>query len=347
MIPLTGTLSKGRLAKHLDIAFDHDYYFDPIKRHKIDAQCNAYAAQAFADLDIFYSESNLGQYEFFSKNQVLIGGIQPNMILGMLIGADFLPASDRDADISPTPLKGFALENLPKPESLLKHDLIQLFDSQIKDIQSKGERQAIPPFFWDASGRATFHGALTSAQKFLGESIFTDLIMQPEKIAAVTDLITECYIILAKHFSDIANLPITSVHVGECSGSLINAELFEKFVVPQAQRIANALGPLRFHTCGPSTHVLPAIKSVNGLAALDLGGDTSVASVRKIFGSNLHVDIAPLAADLSAPLPDRLLAWAQRAVEENRGGRMRIVYHLEPDYYIESVYALDNHLKSM
>lgn len=343
MIPFIGTLSKGWLAKYNNIVFDRDYYFDPEKRHEIDRMCSEIAAKDIADLDIIYSESNLGQAAYISEDQVLVGGIQPNMILGMLIGADFCPNDAMDADISPTPLKGKDLDDLPTPESLLQHETIRLFDEQIQQLQGSA-LTPIPPFFWDASGRATIHGALTTAQKFLGEDIFIDLMLQPDKIVKVMDWITDCYIVLVRHFSELADLPITSVHVGECSASLVNDSLFHQFVAPQAQRIAESQGPLRFHTCGPSTHLLPSINKITGLASLDIGGGTSIARVRELFGKDLPVDIAPPAPDFSAQTAEPILAWAQQVVADNAGGTLKIVYHLEPNYDLDIVRVLHDYL---
>ena len=76
---------------------------------------------------LFYSESNLGQIDYWDKRQIQIGGIQPNMILGMLLGADFMPQESFDADITPACLDGLEPRNLPSPEELLRHDLIRLF----------------------------------------------------------------------------------------------------------------------------------------------------------------------------------------------------------------------------
>lgn len=344
---LCGSLSKGWMAKQLDVAFDRDYYFDLKKRHKTDVRCNEYARAELADLNIFYTESNLGQFEHFSNDQVLVGGIQPNMILGMLIGADFVANDSMDADISMTPLKGKDQDSLPLPESLLDHELIKLLDDQIRNIRSDGKLRPIPPFFWDASGRATLHGTLTTAQKFLGESIFIDLVTEPEKVVKVMDWITESFIVLVRHFSEVAELPVTSVHIGECSGCMVNHDMFEQFVQPQASRISDALGPLRFHSCGCSTHLLESMKKLSSLTALDLGGDTSMAKVREVFGHDFPVDIAPMPADFSADSSEPIIKWAKQVIEENAGGQMRIIYHLEPDYKIEIVRALNKYIECL
>src|SRR3990170_20363 len=106
MIGISGTLSKAWMAQALGVRFDRAYYFDPGKRREVDCRCNEYAGEQFGGMRLFYSESNLGRIDYWDKSQVLIGGIQPNMILGMLLGAEFVPANDRDADITPCCLQG-------------------------------------------------------------------------------------------------------------------------------------------------------------------------------------------------------------------------------------------------
>jgi len=343
---MTGSLSKGWMARAMDVAFDRDYYFDLDRRYEIDRKCNEYAKKELADLDIFYTESNLGQFEHFSEDQILVGGIQPNMILGMLVGAEFIPNDSMDADISITPLKGKDPEQLPKPDGIVEHELIKLFDSQIEQVRSEGRLTPVPPFFWDVSGRATIHGTLTTAQKFLGENIFIDLMSEPEKVCRVMDWITDSTIVLLRHFSKVGDLEITSVHIGECSGCIVNPDMFRRFVVPHACRLAESLGPLRFHSCGASTHLLESMKAISNLASLDLGGDTSVAKAREIFGKNIPIDIAPMPADFSADSPEPILNWSRGVIAENNGGPLLILCHLEPDYKLEIVRALNDQVKN-
>ncbi len=347
MITLAGSVSKAFMAKQLEVTFDREYYFNPAKRHQVDQLCNAYTEKELSDLNVFYTESNLGQYSYYSANQVLVGGIQPNMILGMLIGAEFIPHDTMDADISMMPLMGRNPDELPEPETLLGHELIRVFDQQINTIRAQGRLVPIPPFFWDSSGRATTHGTLTTAQKFLGENVFVDLLREPEKIVTILDWITECFIVLMQHFSQIGKLPITAAHIGECSSCMINPQLFEQFVVPYASRIAETLGPLRFHSCGSSTHLLASMKKISNLASLDLGGETSMQKVREIFGRNFPVDIMPIPADFSADSPEPMLNWAKQVIRDNAGGPLRIIYHLEPDYSLATIRAMSGYVKNL
>ncbi|MHC4070105.1 MAG: uroporphyrinogen decarboxylase family protein [Planctomycetota bacterium] len=346
-ISLCGSLSKGWMARALDVKFEREYYFDLQKRFEIDRRCNEYARTELKDLNIFYTESNLGEYEHFSEEQILVGGIQPNMLLGMLIDTEFIPNDSMDADISLTPLKGKDPDELPAPQSLIEHELVKLFDEQIRQVRSEGKLIAIPPFFWDFSGRATIHGTLTTAQKFLGKSIFIDLMAAPERVVKVMDWITDSFIMLVKHFSEVGELPVTAVHIGECSGCMVNPDMFAQFVVPHASRIAESLGPLRFHSCGASTHLLERIKTIPGLSQLDIGGETSIAKAREVFGEGLAIDIAPMPADFSTDSPEPILNWAKQVIAENAAGPLRILYHLEPDYKLEIVRALSEYIKAL
>lgn len=342
MIPISGTISKAWLSQAIGVAFNREYYFDPDRRHAVDCLCNEYVAETFPDIPIFYSESNLGRKEHWAPNQVQIGGIQPNLILGMLLGADFVPADDRDADIVPGYLRDRGPADLPAPESLLTHDLVRQFDDQIAQVRRSSQRRLrpIPPFFWDASGRAAIHGVLTTAQKLCGETIFLDMLAEPPKCAAILQWIADAYIVLCGHFAQAAGLPLTDIHVGECSCCMIGPELLEQFVAPVTSCIGRRLGPVRFHACGSVTHLLGMFGRIEELGSLDLGGETSIRKAREVFGSRLPISIAPLPSDMSAESTDPILSWARQVLEDNAGGNLTFVYHLEPGYNVETIRAL-------
>jgi hypothetical protein len=349
MITISGTLSKGWMARALGVKFDRDYYFDPDRRYAIDCKCNEYAAAQFSGMRLFYSESNLGQIDYWDNYQVQIGGIQPNVILGILLGADFVPQDSYDADIMPGCLSGKNVEELPAPEALLDHKLIKLFDEQIRRVQkdSKKQLRPIPPFFWDASGRAAIHGVMTSAQKFLGEAFFMDMMTEPQQCLEIMGWIADAYIVLCRHFSSIADLPITCVHVGECSSCMVSPELIEKFVVPVTSKIGEKLGPVRLHSCGPSTSHLQGFSKIPNLYSLDLGGETSVNKARRIFGKDMLISIAPLPQDMSAKTTEPILSWAKRIIEENDGGNLAYVYHVEENYNINTIRALTDFVTNL
>jgi uroporphyrinogen decarboxylase-like protein len=348
MIRISGTLSKAWMHEALGVAFDREYYFDPAKRHAVDCACNDYAAHEFPGMGLFYSESNLGRLAYYDRRQVLIGGIQPNMILGMLLGAEFVPAEGRDADITPNCLAGREVADLPEPESLVSHELVRLFDEQISQVQSDKGRQleAIPPFFWDASGRAAIHGVLTSAQKLWGEAVFVDMMTEPGRCEAIMAWIADAYVVLCRHFAEMAGVSITDVHVGECSCCMVSPALAEQFVVPATSRIGRALGPVRLHSCGASTHLLEAFAGIENLGSLDLGGETSIGKAREIFGREMWISVIPSPSDMSAESTEPILDWARRMLAENDGGHLEYVYHLDSGYNVEAIRALTDFVRT-
>ncbi len=345
MAGIAGTVSKSWMAEAIGVAFNRDYYFDPASRFAVDRKCHAQVGETLGDLGLFFTESNLGRVAYHDPRQVLVGGIQPNMIVGMLLGAEFIPHDQADADISPTPLAGRELADLPAPESLLEHDLVRLFDEQFRNLKNDTDADVnpVPPFFWDSSGRVAIHGAITSAQKLFGESIFLDMVTSPDQVAEVFDWITDISIALVRHFAKLADRKITEVHIGECSSCMISPALFEQFVVPTASRVGAKVGPVRFHSCGASDHLLEACRKIENLRSLDVGGNTSVAKIRSIFGPKFSIDIAPLVDDLRSDQPDQLLAWADRVLAED-GAAPTIVYHLESGYPLENVRRLQAHV---
>jgi hypothetical protein len=300
-------------------------------------------------MGLFCSESNLGQIAYWDKAQVLVGGIQPNLILGMLVGAEFVAGDDKDADITASCCAGRSPVEMPAPESLVEHELVRLFDEQIAGVQcgEHGRLQAIPPFFWDASGRATIHGVLTTAQKLWGEAVFMDMVAEPEKCMAMMEWVTEAYVILCRHFADIAGMTITSVHVGECSCCMVGPEQAESFVVPVTTRIGEMLGPVRLHSCGQSMHLIESFGKIGGLHSLDLGGQTSVDKVREVLGHEVLISIAPDPELMSAEDTGPILDWARDVVEENKGGDLQFLYHLEPGYNLETLVALTDFVKGL
>ena len=305
----------------------------------MDARCHQYAEQALKDLDAFYTESNLGRKAWFNRNQVLVGGIQPNLVLGMLLGAEFVPAPSGDADISPACWAGRSIDQLPPPDSLPDHPLVRQFDEQIRAVGREPSLTPIPPFFWDASGRAAIHGALTTALKFLGDEFLMDLLANPDQARRALDWITAANIVLLRHFADLCGIKIQSLHVGECSSCMVARDTWQEFVMPTLQRFGSELGPVRLHSCGRSDHILETASKIECLAGLDLGGETSLSRVRELLGRDLPVSIAPQVKLLAKGSLEELIAWTELVLKENHGGPLVILYHIEPQYPLATLRA--------
>ena len=346
MINIQASVSKGWLHHQAGFIFDKQYYMDPLYRRETDQRIHQFVKNQFPDYPVYNMESNLVQADYVSPNHILVGGLQPNMILGMLLGAEFLFFPDKDSDIDRAPLAGIDPDDLPKVDSLLNHPFLKELEQQISTIKEEHpELRIIPPFFWDNSGRATIHGIFTTSYKLIGENVMMMMVMEPDKLHKYHQWITDAYILLLKHFSQIGDFPITSVHIGECSGTMISPHMYSEFSVPYSSQIGRKLGAVRMHTCGKSDHLLEVTKHIDNLKVIDTGSNTSVAKMRQVFGPDFELNLAPPVEILLKEIPkQRVIEWLDQVLSENNGGPLHIAYHLEAEYNFENCLALCDEL---
>ncbi|MBT5901597.1 MAG: hypothetical protein HOH58_05760 [Opitutaceae bacterium] len=340
MIKIQASASKGWLHQEAGFKFEKRYYFDPEYRWDQDHAIDQYLAERFPHYPIYNMESNLGQIEHTLEKQIIVGGIQPNLIIGLAAGADFFCDPDKDSDISIRPLESLLHhpDKLPSVQSFLESSLIKGFDAQIAELKAtKPDYRIIPPYFWDTSGRATIHGFITTSMKLFGEDIFLLMIDDPDLVREIHGWITDVYRALIDHYSKLADLPATAVHVGECTGTLLSPDQYHDFIVPFANRMGNEIGGLRWHSCGDSNHLLEPLSEVDTLKILDTGSKTSVANIREEFGNTIEVNVAPpVDVLLERSDPNDIERWLDETLDGNDGGPLKIVHHLEPGYSLDA-----------
>ena len=341
MITIQGSVSKGWLHQEAGFKFDERYYFDPEHKWDQDHAIDHYLADRFPDYPLYNMESNLGQIEHTLRKQIIVGGIQPNLIIGLAAGAKFFCDVNKDSDIEVRPLASLihTPDKLPAPETFLASPLIKNFDDQITRLQeSKPDYKVIPPYFWDTSGRATIHGFITTSMKLFGEDIFILMMDDPDLVREIHDWIARVYQTLIKHYSALARLPVTSVHVGECSGTMLSPEQYHDFIIPFANQMGRELGPLRWHTCGDSDHLIEPLTEVENLKIIDTGSKTNVADIRAEFGPDFEINIAPsVDVLLERADPGKIDHWLDETLEGNDGGPLKIVHHMEPGYSLQTI----------
>jgi len=339
VISFQASVSKGWLHKNGGFEFGELYYMNPLYRRQQDKKINEFVKDKFPDYPIYNMEANLMQAAYTHENQVLIGGIQPNLILANVLGADFVYYPDKDMDVSGNPLKHISSEkDLPKIKQILDHPFIQKLDAQIDYLKlNHPELELIPPFFWDSSGRATIHGIITTSFKLIGDNAMIMIMMDPELLHSIHQWITDAYISLINHYAGFVNIPITSVHVGECSGTMISNGQYHKFITPYVSQIGKSLGNIRLHSCGLSDHILNAISRIDFLSVIDTGSNTSVAKIREIMGVDFEINLEPPLKLMLKEAPEKdIIAWLDQVLEENQGGPLKLALHLETDYSTEN-----------
>jgi hypothetical protein len=335
MVYFQASVSKGWIHEKGDFEFSERYYRNPLFRFSQDKKINDLVTKEFGDYPFYNMEANLMQAEFVTENQVLVGGIQPNLILAFVLGAEFVYYPDKDMDVSGNPLQYLSSEEgLPNIQEILEHFLIKELDSQILNLQNEHpELRIIPPFFWDSSGRATIHGLITTSFKLIGDNAMVMIMINPELLHAVHRWITEAYIVLINHYSRMAGIPVTSIHVGECSGAMISNDQYREFVTPYVSQLGQTFGKVRLHSCGHSDHIIDAISDIKNLGIIDTGSNTSISRIREIMGQDFEINIEPPVKLMLEGTPEEdLLAWLENTLYENQGGPLKLALHLDTGY---------------
>lgn len=348
-IPILTSISKGWLHQEGGFTFEKRYYLDPLFRRDQDIRIDQFLESRFPGYLIKNLESNLVQPAHYDPNQIMVGGIQPNLILGMCLGAKMAWYSGQDIDfVSANPLGNIqSLAELPSPQKIISHPLIQQFETQISELRASHPDAFItPPFFWDTSGRATIHGIITTSLKLYGENVFIKIFDDPDFVLGLHQWITDVYISLIQHFAELGQIPVTSVHVGECAGTMLRGAQYEEFILPFINQIADALGPIRLHSCGRTDHLLSVMQKISRLQVLDTGSNTSVAKIREHFGNDFQIDIAPPVEALLENAPrDEIITWLNQTLDENQNRPLLIGFHIEPGYAMENCLAIHDVLQ--
>ncbi len=354
-----GSVAIGVMARRGGFAFDRRYYFDPEYRWTQDVAIARWAEKSYAPRPIYNAEAHLVQLDHQPIPYRQVGGLQPNLILGAALGAEFVFPGDKDPDISVTPLRGVDdlsqlrairweerepirtfLEQIDALKKQYPEYKIQFEERQTEVCTPKGGVDVFPPFFWDRSGRATVHGPVTTAQKLWGEDFFVLLLEDWDAALARLMWISDVYNHLIRLFSERAELPVTSLHIGECSGCLLSPQHWANAVIPAMNAMVDFCGPVRIHSCGGSDHVLEPMSRVHNLAIFNIGTNTSVAESRRLIGPEVKIDVIPDAQMLCFGKPADVRAWVERTLIENAGGPLEFQFHLDAGVPLENAIAI-------
>ena len=350
MVKIQASVSKGWLNKHGGFVFNQKYYLDPFYRMNQDEACHDFIKNKFPEYPIYNMEDNLVQAEYVVPNMILVGAIQPNMIIAAALGAEFIFSPDKDSDVKGFPLKDIsdASQLLPAEEVLDLSFLKELKNQYVNAKNNYPDCTVIPPFFWDTSGRATIHGIVTTSMKFIGQEIFTKMMMERELVKGIHSWITDVYIAVIRYFSELGNLPVTSVHVGECSGTMLDEYTYREFVTPYISQLGREFGEIRLHSCGNADHVMDPICEVENLRIIDTGSNTSIAAIRSRMGKEFEINVFPPVDVLGAgSKTEDIRRWLYKTLEDNDAGNLKIEYHLEADYNWENCRFIHEELDKM
>ena len=348
-ISAEGSVSVGVLHSEGGFVFDEKYFFDPEYRWQQDLQIAQWCEEKYSPYPIYNAEAQLVQLEHQPLPYRQVGGLQPNLILGAALGADLILPGNLDPDITQHPLQGIKDISTLKNICWEAQKPVNIFLEQLDSLKHKYKETAVdifPPYFWDRSGRATIHGPLTTALKLMGEDFFILPFTDSEFASEFVMWIARAYNQLIQLFAEKAELSVTGIHIGECSGSLFSAELWESLAVPAMNELAEKNGSVRIHSCGKSDHLLEQMTQVHNVDVINIGSDTSIDRCRKLVGEQVKIEVIPDVQLLNDGSTENIEAWVKKCLDENNGGPLKIQFHLDSGIPFENIVAIFQALQS-
>jgi hypothetical protein len=220
-----------------------------------------------------------------------VGGLQPNLILRAALNADLVFFGDRDADFSHPPLRGLTDLDRLKEIKWEEREPIITFLEQVHALKTRyrHDGDVFPPFCWDRPGRATVHGLLTAAHQLMGEPFYLMLQDDLDSAQRLLEWIAQTYVALIRLFSERAEIPVTNIHIGECSGCMVSPTHWAKAIIPAMSIMVDACGPVRMHSCGNSNRIVEQMAKVHNLSTSNVGTNASVALCRRVVHGELLI----------------------------------------------------------
>ena len=196
------------------------------------------------------------------------------------------------------------ITDMEKPfhiETDKNHPLYKAIDAQTRALceASKGRYSVA---YTDIGGQ---YDVLYSMR---GEEILADMIEFPDHVLALQDKIDDEFIKYFNYLTDIIApydlgfagwIPIASDRPWyplQCDMSvMISPKMFEKFVLPSLEKVANAIGPCIFHLDGPEQlqhlDMLLAMKNIHAIQWVPLNKNLGVAGRIQDFTDELSIEI--------------------------------------------------------
>ena len=122
---------------------------------------------------------------------------------------------------------------------------------------------------------------------------FVELYSDPAGMHHLIDIAAETISRLIKLFADVGERQVTGIHLGDCAASLVSARHYLEYAAPSLESLIGRYGPACLHSCGPSTHLLPAFGRIGGIEEFHLGWDTDLADARARLGERLIAYLLP------------------------------------------------------
>ncbi len=260
--------------KHAGVTYGEPYYFEPRYRAEVECAENRYLYEA------------LGRYGVGSRHPVPSATlfIQPIDLLKLTQGATLHCPPDAALEARGHPWAGLTRAEVEKidPQAAARHPIVDVIVRQYHDMRALyGERADV---FGIRGGVMNIHAPYTTAHQLCGESLFLLMVDDPAAAQAVFAKVWDIYrAIFARLARELGAPAPGHLQLGDCSASLLSADLYREAVLPVNQALAGGFPASGYHSCGASTHLLGAFAEIPRVKAIELGAGTDLAAAVRVL----------------------------------------------------------------
>lgn len=260
--------------KHAGIVFDKDFFYNPERRVKDEMKMENELYRRFGDL---------GLGENHDKELPQIGAIHnaAGYLLSEMLGCTVEYFNNSAPQVICAHHEGFDLDI----EAPFNHPSFKALQQLIATLKTK---------YGYVCGDVNWGGILNLAIDLKGESIFLDMVMQPEECKAYFTKIAQVVERFLNYIhsetgstsisvNSIARLVDKATYIhSECSHTMISAEDYQEFLLPFDVEWSKKFRPYGIHYCGKDPHRhAKQFAMISDLEFLDLGWGGDVALLRE------------------------------------------------------------------
>ena len=309
ILPVDIVLAPEWWHKHEDISFDRDFFFHPARRLEEEQKMEKVLYER-------WGQFGLGAQKDQKRPEVGAVHLATGFMLSEMLGCKVDFMEDRPPQVSPANRENLELD----VDDAFKSQPFKDFERMIKKLKEKSGY---------LSGDVNWGGILNLALDLRSQSIFLDMVMEPEKtieyfskISQVIERFTTKISSETKSSSvsvnrNVRNLKNSLFLHSECSNTMISCEHYEEYLMAFDIEWSKTKRPFGIHYCGEDPHrYATSFAKIPHLDFLDVGWGGDVKKLREHLPNTfLNIRLSPV--EIVSQSTDEIRETITRLVHES------------------------------
>lgn len=317
--------------KHAGVTYGEAFYFDPAYRAGVER------VEGRVQYDLW------GRHGVGSSDPQPLPtlSIQPVDLILRTQGATWRFPDDATLESVGEPWAALSVAEIEAldPRAAAHHPVIDAILAQYHELQCLyGDRADL---FGLKSGMMGIHTPYTTAHQLRGQGLFVEMLADPAGARVIFDKVWDIYRAVFGRLAEVVGTEISSIHLGDCSASLLSPGVYREVVLPVNQRLAAQFAVAGYHSCGPSSHLLPDFAMLPHVTSIQLGPGTDLAAAARLMpGLHLMPLVDPLPLRDADPAQVRSLINGIMADTATAPQTTLCVWSLDRDTPVSNVAAV-------